>query len=72
MPVAFPPQIETLIHYLSDDPREGVKAQALDDLCHLARERPHLWDTASVDVSPHLPRSFFVLYIFYIFLVFLS
>ncbi|EEC00174.1 integrator complex subunit, putative [Ixodes scapularis] len=45
----IPHQIETLIHYLSDDPREGVKAQALDDLCHLARERPHLWDTASVD-----------------------
>lgn len=50
-------QIGTLIAYLSDDPREGVKAQVLDDLCHLARERPHLWDTQSVHVSP--PPSFF-------------
>ncbi|XP_064476425.1 integrator complex subunit 7-like isoform X2 [Ornithodoros turicata] len=44
----IPQQIETLIQYLREDPREGVKVQALDDLCHLAQERPHLWDTKNV------------------------
>ncbi|KAH8037863.1 hypothetical protein HPB51_018351 [Rhipicephalus microplus] len=41
-------QIGTLVEYLRDDPREGVKAQALDDLCLLATEQPHLWDTDNV------------------------
>ncbi|XP_075559096.1 integrator complex subunit 7-like isoform X2 [Dermacentor variabilis] len=44
----IPSQIGTLVEYLRDDPREGVKAQALDDLCLLATEQPHLWDTDSV------------------------
>ena len=44
-------QIQLLLSYLIDDPRQSVKRQALFDANMLARQSPHIWESNHVKVN---------------------
>ncbi|XP_028398755.1 integrator complex subunit 7-like [Dendronephthya gigantea] len=46
----IPAQIELLLSYLVDDPRQSVKRQALLDANILARKSPHVWESKHVKI----------------------
>uniref|UniRef100_A0A3Q2CCK8 Integrator complex subunit 7 n=1 Tax=Cyprinodon variegatus TaxID=28743 RepID=A0A3Q2CCK8_CYPVA len=41
--IDIPKQLQLLLQYLRDDPRQAVKRLAINDLKLLARKAPHLW-----------------------------
>lgn len=46
-------QIQLLLQYLKNDPREAVKRLAIQDLKLLADKTPHTWSRENIQVCKH-------------------